>query len=429
MRRWALLPLFPSLVDDRLGIDTGEPSSVTHSERYADLDQVSVVDYLIVIWRSRGFLFAFCIIAVLSALVFSLLAPKSFESTVTLLPPPEDNTSSAVSAAALMGKIQGFGFGLPGLTNNKQDILVSILESRTLAERLVDKYQLVSYYKADGSREAVKTLRDAMTVYVSKAGIISVTVADRDPRMAAELANAHAVELDKLLNQMDVSESSQRRRFVLDRLADTEKRLQMAEETLMHFQQKNSAVALREQAEGVMNVAVQLKGQIMAAEVELQVVRNFATESNPRVVGLKQRIEELKKQLAQVQYGTGLDLPGIEDSMGKIGSRYKEIHLAAANVPELGLQFARLTRDLKVQETVYTLLTQQLEEAKIAEARDVFLAVRVVDPAIPALYKSRPIIALNMGLAGALSLVLGICFVFIREYIDGYMAESQSTAN
>jgi len=400
---------------------------LAQSDRYADFDQLSVLDYLIVIWKSKGFLLAFCTIAVLSAFIFGMLAPKSFESTVTLLPPPEDNMSSGLSAAGLMGKIQGFGLGIPALTS-KQDVLVSILESRTLAEKLVDQYQLPHYYKVDGVREAAESLRGATTVGVSKAGIIAIKVEDRDPRMAAELANAYTVELDRLLKQMDVRQNSQKRRFVLDQLAGTEKRLQMAEDALMHFQQENSAVALREQAEGVITVAAHLKGQIMAAEVELKVARNFATESNPNVVGLRQKIEELKKQLVEVQYGTGLDLPGIEDSMGKMGSRYKEIHLAAANVPKLGLQFARLTRDLKVQETVYTLLIQQLEEAKIAEARDV-LAVQVLDPAIPALFRSRPRIGLNMAMAGILSIVLGIFFVFIREYIDGHRANWQPTAH
>jgi len=369
----------------------------------------------------------FCFIAVLSALIFSLLAPKKFESTVTLLPPPEPASGSGLAGAGLRGQLQEFGLGNPS-SSSRQEVIVSVLESRTLAERLVEKYDLVKYYQVAGPRVAPGPLINARRVSVSKAGMISVTVSDGDPRMAAELANAHPVELNKLLRQMDVRESTQKRRFILDRLGATETRLKVAEEALMSFQQQNRAVSLRAQAEGVMNVAGQLKGQIMSSEIELQVARTFSTESNPKVVELRQRIDEIKKQLAQLQYGTGLDLPHVEGSTSAVGSRNKEIHLAAADVPKLGLQFARLSRDLKVQETVYTMLTQQLEEAQIAEARNV-LAVQVLDPAIPALRKSSPRTTLNMALAGTVSFVLGICLVFVREYLDVSRSEAGQPHN
>lgn len=392
-------------------------------QTYADFDQLRVGDYLKVVWRSRFFLVTFCAVAACSALVFSLLAPKIFRATVTLLPPPENEPQVGLgAAAALVSKTSLLVSGMPALTN-RQDVLVAILQSRSLAQNIVEKYKLATYYKLDSAREAAAALGNATTVSLSKAGLISVTVEDRDPRIAAELANAYPVELNRLLKRIDVRQTSVKRRFILDRLAETEAQLQMAEDALMRFQESNRAVALQEQAEGVMNIASQLKAQIMATEVELEVARGFATESNPLVVNLRQKIEELKKQLARIQYGGGLDLPGIEETIG-VHPQYKEIHLAAANVPKLGIQFARLTRDLKVQESVYSLLTQQLEEAKIAESRDL-LAAQVLDSAIPPFHKSRPRTLLNIALAIALSLTLGVMFVFIMEYIDVHGARSQ----
>lgn len=169
-----------------------------------------------------------------------------------------------------------------------------------------------------------------------------------------------------------------------------------------------------EQARGAIEVAARLKGEIMASEVQLQVMRNFATEANPEVIRLRRRIGELKRQLAQAQYSAGLDLPAVTENPGH---PQKEIYVPAAKLPQLGLELARLTRDLKVQETVYTLLTQQLEQAKIAEAQDTPV-VQVLDRAVPPIYKSKPKIKLNMALVGAVSLFLGIFLAFFLEYIQ-----------
>ena len=116
-----------------------------------------------------------------------------------------------------------------------------------------------------------------------------------------------------------------------------------------------------------------------------------------------------------MQYGRGWVLPAENRNPGEPRS---EIHIPFAQVPELGLELARLMRDVKVQETVYTLLTQQLEQAKIAEARDT-PTVQVLDKAVPADRKSKPIIRLNMAIAGITSLFVGIFLAFFLEYLAG----------
>ncbi len=216
--------------------------------------------------------------------------------------------------------------------------------------------------------------------------------------------------------------ASRQRRFVEERLTKTKQGLKEAEEDLKEFKEKNQAVSIVEQTKGAIEVAARLKGEIMASEVQLQVMRNFATNSNPDVIRLRRKIGELKRQLSQAQYGAGLDLPAVTDNPGH---PQKEIYLSAAKFPRIGLDLLRLTRDLKVQETVYTFLTQQLEQVKIAEAQDIPV-VRVLDRAVPAIRKSKPKIKLNMALAGAVSLFLGIFLVFFLEYIQ---RQKQQIAN
>jgi len=186
------------------------------------------------------------------------------------------------------------------------------------------------------------------------------------------------------------------------------------EEALRRFQERNKAVVLDAQLRAGLEAAARVKGELAAAEVQLEVMRLFATENNPQVVQQKRQIEEMKRQLAQMQYGKGLDLPS--ESVNP-GNRRQEIYVPTARVPELGVELARLTRDVKVQETVFGVLTQQFEQVKIAEARDTPV-VQALDKAVPAERPSKPSTRVNMAIAGALSLFVGIFLAFFLEYVE-----------
>ena len=282
-----------------------------------------------------------------------------------------------------------------------------------MGQDVVERFTLQGRYEAQFLSDAVRRLQNATTVSLSKDGIITVKVEERDSQLAADIANFYVANLDAMVARFATTEATKQRSFIAERLAETERELRRAEEALRQFQEANRVIALQDQAKGAVEAAAQLKGEIMASEVQLEVMRNFATDANPEVVKLKRRIEETKRHLAQMQYGTGWTLPGENRNPGE---PRKEIHVPFAQVPELGLELARLTRDVKVQETVYTLLTQQLEQAKIAQARDM-PTVQVLDVAVPADRKSKPRIKLNMAIAGLTSLFVGIFLAFLLEYL------------
>ena len=176
---------------------------------------------------------------------------------------------------------------------------------------------------------------------------------------------------------------------------------------MRRFQEQNRAIVLQEQTKGAIEAAARLKGEIMAAEVQLQVMRNFATDANPEVIAIRRRVDEMNRQLAQMQYGSA--------TVAQPGSRDRgDFTVPFAKVPEVGLELVRLTRDVKIQEVLVTLLTQQLEQARLAEARDTPV-VQVLDRAVPAERYARPRAALNSGLAVGVSLVFGTFLAIALE--------------
>jgi len=279
-----------------------------------------------------------------------------------------------------------------------------------VARSVVARFGLQDRYRARYMEDAVKNLEELAVVSVSKEGVIAIAVEDRDPVVAAEMANFFVEQLDRLVAKFSSGEAGHQRGFLTEQLARARAGLDTAEEDLRRFQERNRAIVLQEQTRGAIEAAARLKGEIMAAEVQFQVMRNFATDANPEVVALRRRLEEMNRQLGRMQYGDGTARSMIESR------EPRDFSVPFAKVPEVGLELVRLTRDVKVQETLVLLLTQQVEQAKIAESKDIPV-VQSLDRAIPAERASRPRVGLNLIVATTVSLFSGVFLAFLREYL------------
>ncbi len=344
--------------------------------------------------------------AALIALIASLLLPKTYESTAAVLPQLESKEGGALSAlltaTAAGGMAQNLGIGLPGIPTTPTDVFVAILKSRVMADEVIARFGLKERYDEPTMQQTRDELMERVRVTVSKEKVVKIVVEDHDPQVAAEMANFYVTNLDRLNRTVNVSKASQNRAFIERRLSETQVNLVKTEESLRDFQTKNKAVAVEAQSKVMIEAAATIQGQITAQEVQLQVMSSYLSQDNPELARVRSSIEELKKQLSVMESGKGGKgmLPG------------DRLHPAMITVPELALQYGRLFRELKVQETLYTLLTSQYEQAKITEARDT-PTVQVLDPAIPADRHSSPRILLNVSLAA----VSGFCIALLIAYV------------
>src|SRR5262249_46464826 len=158
----------------------------------------------------------------------------------------------------------------------------------------------------------------------------SVRVEDTDPALAAQMANYQMELLDQLVTQFNTGEAGRQRGYLTEQLAKARVGLNTAEETLRHFQEQNRAIVLQDQTKGAIEAAARLKGEIMAGEVQLQVMRNFATDANPEIVSLRRRLAEMNRQLIEMQYGEA-------GARGANGAR-RDYTVPFAKVPEVGLE-------------------------------------------------------------------------------------------
>ena len=391
-------------------------------------DEVNLLDYWRVIRKQRRMLIRLFCSAVILAMAVSLLMPKIFESTASILPQIDSKEGMGLgSLLALSGSggaggagalAQGLGITLPGMPATPTDIFTAMLKSRIMADAVIKQFDLMKLYNDKTMQDARKDLESDTKITVSKEKVIKVTVEAKSPQLASDIANFYVANLDRLNRTLNVTKSGQNRVFIEKRLVDTKTNLVKAEEALREFQTKNKAVHLEAQGRAAIEAAAMIQAQISATEVQLQVMESYLTLDNPEVVRMRSGLSELKKQLALLETG--------KDGKGQLpGDR---MHPAFITVPSLVLEYARLLREVKVQEALYTMLTSQYEQAKIAEARDT-PSVQVLDQGVPAEKKSKPIIWLNMLIAGVLALFLGIFLAFFLEYLERMKREVNERSN
>ena len=389
-------------------IQTDQSGTGIHRE-----EDVTLFDYWQVIYSRRKAIVIFCTVMVLATSCVSLLMPKIFESTATLLPQLESNTGLGMGLGSLLSSsgagsaAQSLGISLPGAPATPTDVFNAMLKSRIMADEVIHKFNLMEHYETKTMQDTRSALEGATRIVLSKEKVIKVTVEDKDPQLAADIANFYVSNLDHLNQTLSVSKARENRKFIEQRVAETQTELVKVENALKEFQTQNRTVAIEAQSKAMIEATAMIQAQIMAQEVQLQVMGSYLSPNNPEVARVQSSIYELRKQLQTMETGkSGKDrLPG------------DRLRPAITSVPTLALEYGRLARDLKVQETLYALLISQYEQAKLTEARDT-PTVQVLDPAIPAERKSRPKIALNLLIAGILSLLIGIFWAFLREAID-----------
>jgi uncharacterized protein involved in exopolysaccharide biosynthesis len=369
-------------------------------------DRIGQPDFWGLLSRRRNLIATILFISVLGTFgVSSLLLPKAYESTATLLPQLDSkeggNLAALLTATGAGGMAQNLGVGLPSMPTTPTDVFVAILKSRVMADEVIAKFNLMAVYDEQTMHETRAELAERVRVTLSKEKVIKLTVEDADPERAADIAAYFVANLDRLNRTLNVSKAGHNREFIGRRLTETHAGLIKAEEDLRDFQRKNKAVAVEAQSKAMIEAAALIQGQITGQEVQLQVMSTYLSPDNPDLSRVRSSIEELKKQLGLLEFGKGGkgQLPG------------DRLHPAMITVPELALQYGRLFRELKVQETLYAMLTSQYEQAKITEARDT-PTVQILDQPVPADKNIKPRILFNTLSAG----LVGLCAAIVVAY-------------
>jgi len=378
-------------------------------------------EQLRLLWGRRRFFVQAVAAGLLVSTLVAFLIPKSYTSTTQLMPPDPQSTSGMAMMAAMAAKggggLAGVAGDLLGLKSSGA-LFIGVLRSESSQDRLIQQFDLRKVYGTRLVIDARIRLDENSSISEDKkSGIITISVTDHSPQRAAALASAYVDQLNLRVSELSTSSAHREREFLEERLKVAKRDLDGAVNELAQFSSKNRTLDIQQEGKAMLDAAGTIAGEMIAAQSQLEGLRQIYTDNNSRVRSLNARVGELRRQLeklggAQGNGATGTNGTGAstdqpsDPSAAKAGGGLP--YPTIKSLPLLGAKYADFYRRAKIQETVYELLTEQYELAKVQEAKET-PSVKVLDPAKIPERKSFPprlvIMFLGTFLAFAVSLV------------------------
>lgn len=380
------------------------------------------------LWQERRLIGRATAIGIVLSLLVAFILPTRYESKTRLMPPDQQSGSGIAMLAALAGRGSSSSSGgsmanalggslgsvagdLLGLKSSGA-LFVDMLDGSTIQDDLIKKFDLRKVYHDRYWEDARKDLAEHTDVKEDrKSGVITIGVTDHDPHRAQAIAEAYVDALNGIVAQVSTSSARRERIFIEGRLKTVKENLDSALQAFSDYASQNGTFDVPSQTKAMVESEAGLQGQLIATQSELEGLRQIYTDNNIRVRTLQARVAELRKQVENLS-GNKADLSS-DDS--QIAGDFPSIR----KLPLLGVRWANLYRETKIQETVYELLTQEYEFAKIQEAKEI-PSVNVLDAPLLAEKKSFPprtAIALSGGL---------LAFLLAAVFVIGFAAWKRS---
>ena len=376
-------------------------SSASQSESMA-AGSVNWVVNANVLWSHRRTLFYATTLALLGGLAIAFAIPKRYQSVARIMPPDQQG-SSAMLLAALTSRSSGLG-GLSSLAggllggHTTTALFVDLLNSGTVSGHLIDRFHLQRVYHKRYVVDTAKRLAQRTEITDDKkSGVITIAVEDTDPVRARDLAQGYLDELNNLVTQTSTSSAHQERIFIEKRLHTVETDLENAQLALSEFSSTHSTIDIKEQTRASVDAAAKVQGQLLAEQAELDSMRQIYGDSNVRVRETEAAIAALRHDLDRMN-GSPAPLSSVTGASQSLAGQ-DDLSPPLRQLPRLAVPYADLYRNVRVQETVFELLTQQYELARIEEAKDIPVVSVIDAPGIPEKKSFPPRLMVALGFA------------------------------
>lgn len=337
-----------------------------------DLDLISVLS------QKRKTLAVCMILGAAAAVAYALLAPSWYAARLTVLPSTQGGQMKG-AAAAIAERIPA-AFDSSAADVNR---IEAVLASNSVTDEVIAKFDLAKHYGTAHLEDTRAALWSHCATSVErKSGLVSLTCEDKDPKLAMEMTAQFGAVGNRVFRRISESSASEERKFLEAQVAKARKDVDDSSQKLREFQEKNKIVDLPEQSKAVISAMASIKGELISKQLELSYLSSFSARGEASVQQLQQQIAVMENKLAQLEASERVAVNVGSGSAGS-GSGSGSFFPGVMSVPELRFQLEQLLREQKIQETVFFLLTQRYETAKVDEARDTSTFQILDTPTLP----------------------------------------------
>lgn len=363
---------------------------------------------LLVLAHRKVFIVSFILMCTIVAVAIALLLPEWYRAKTSILPSQHDQ-QIGISGTFAQFTMSTAGFDLP-IMATPSDVYATMLRSETVRRAVIEELSLHDYYGQSSVQRCLHYLSDKTKVKVTGEGVIELYFLDKDPEMAARVANGYIKHLDAVNREVRAGKARSDRKFIFDRLQSTKTQVDNAQARLLQFQKDNNAIDLEKQRDMALEAASEIRTQLALTRVSLDVKKKAYSGDHPEVRQLVLEVNELNHQLEVIEKGDGRD---------------SYFSLPLSDIPGLSAQYAELKADAVLQEKVYSMLTELYEEARIKEQKDT-PTISVLETAYPPEIKYRPKRSIIVLATFFASIILAVFISLFADYLENLRRTSPS---
>ena len=358
-----------------------------------------ILDFVILILKKKKLL--------ISITIFSLII--SYVSIYFLIPPQYDSRALIVISGneepngltSIMRSLSNLPISIPGLkTGTDTDVFTTIIYSRTNLVNVINKFDLYKEYGFHTMEQTIKELSNNITAQETKEGAYEIVVRNKSPKKAADMVNYIVGLLNKTLVDLNISKSRDNRFFLQKRYEDIKMKLQLAEDSLVYYQQKTGILFAEDQAKTSFEAYAKLEAEIASRQIQYSILSKLYGESSPLAEAAKITRDEYVQKLNEI----------------KSGKEKSDVILALKNLPKSTMNYLKHYREVEIYNKMLTFIIPLYEQARFDEQKKVPV-LKIIDKGIPAERKSFPPRTLLTLLYTLIILIITLTFLILKERI------------
>ena len=386
---------------------------------HEDEDGISLMDILLTLAKHKKKILVYPVAFGMAGLAISFAMPNVYKANTKILPPQQSQSTASAMLSQLGGLAGGAGAALGIKSPN--DLYIALLKSRALTDKLIQRFDLQKRYDSKFVEATRLQLDGKSTIASGKDNLISIDVEDKDPKIAAAIANAYVEELTMLTSKFALTEASQRRVFYEKQLELAKDKMIAAETALSSGIDSKGMLSVDAQSKAVLETVARLRANISAKQIQLKAMQAFVTPSNNEYKRANQELLGMQDELAKLENGSA----PIASAKNTIETPAGDVNANATKSPENGTSNIQLLRDVKYYQMLYEMLAKQYEVARLDEAKDIPI-IQVLDKAVEPERKFKPQRALLTIAAAFLGLILALVAAFVSEAMNQQQSAEQA---
>ncbi len=374
--------------------------------------ETNLLDVLIVLAKHKFFIFKLVFAITLIALIISLIWPHTYKSSSTFIPSTQQQTLAGGISGILGGAMQ-MPMDFPEVN---PEVLLNILNGRELREQVINEFNFQEIYRSDIMEELLTKLDSDFEVVENREGgfgfnpIFSVQLAfySKEPDLSYEVNRYILDLLDQKVRRINAESSDELLHILEERYERSLRELKMAEDTLQAFQEKYGILEIEDQALQTIQLLGELKTSSIENEIRISVLREVVSEDNAELRNLVRSKEEYDRQFERMLQKSDRESVDLADQAGR--------H-PLLDLPELGMTYLRLFREVEIQSMVLEAVYPQYESQKMV-VESSRRGIQIIDPPVIPTYKDSPKRAFIVLGGMFFSIFLALVIVFFREKIE-----------